>query len=549
MPANSKNRAPRPHATAADLLRQRLQGLPPAARRLLEEAGRAVNARRADVADASLARARANAGDHPEVLRMLGVTRHLQGRRDEALDLLRRALELMPGDPLVLMNLGVTLRVQGELAASEDTLQSACSAAPWLASAWYNLGTTLAADVRPADAERAYAQAIACDPNHVDAHLGRADALRSLGDIDGAASECRHAIGLSPRALRAWSKLANLKTIEFSAAEIAQMQRLLGESTLRPEDRASLGFALAKAFDDAGRDAEAEAMLMQANACKRRLESWDADAFHRKVEATARAFATLPPSASPPDLGHEVIFVVSMPRSGSTLVEQILASHPEVEGAGEISDLARVLDEESTRRDAEFPDWAPQASPEDWRRMGEAYLARTARWRAKRPRFTDKSLDTWLHAGAAMAMLPGAHFVNVRRDPLETCLSVFRQLFGRGHGYSYDPKELARFWRDYDRLARQWQTMQPDRLHDFTYERLLADPEAEIRALLACCNLPHADACLRFHETERDVRTPSSGQVRQPLRRDTARASRYPVLAATFRRLLPGAEPAGAEGS
>ena len=242
-------------------------------------------------------------------------------------------------------------------------------------------------------------------------------------------------------------------------------------------DRVVLGFALAKALEDQGRYSEAFTVLSAANSIKRRHVQWDAHAVQRAHRRHHEAFARPPASASPPELGREVIFIVSLPRSGSTLTEQILASHPDVEGASELPDLGNVLEEESRRTGLEFPDWVPRATPEDWRRLGEAYLARTARFRRERGRFTDKALSNWRLIGAAMAMLPGARFVNCRRDPVETCLACFRKVFTNGQAFTYDLSDLAAYWRDYDRMMRFWNARYPHAVRDQVYEKLLADPE------------------------------------------------------------------------
>ncbi|MEO8460859.1 MAG: sulfotransferase, partial [Dokdonella sp.] len=237
--------------------------------------------------------------------------------------------------------------------------------------------------------------------------------------------------------------------------------------------------------------------------------------------------------------GDEVIFIVSLPRSGSTLTEQILASHPEVEGGNELPDLQRILEAESRRRRKPFPVWVGEATPADWQRMGEEYLARTARWREKRPRFTDKLPRNWLQAGAALAMLPAARIVNSRRDALETCFACYRQLFAE-HGFCYDIEDMAAYWHDYDRVCRKWAADFPDRFRDQHYEALLADPEGNTRELLAFCGLEFDPACLRFYETEREVHTPSAAQVREPLRKDTARSDRYGARLDPLRAALAG---------
>lgn len=527
----------KPRARAAGNGR-RIGALPARMQRLLREAQRALDARRPARAQTLLLRAQPACADHPEFLRLLGLVRHRQKRYADALHAFRRALALAPAEPLLLTHLGATLRASGELAAAESVLRLASRLAPDLADAWHHLGRLLSADARAAEAADAHARAVRCDPRHLDARLAHADCLRTQGLIAEAAAGYRALLKRAPRQVRAWSRLANLKTVRFDAGETAALETLRDDPALSADERIAAGFACAKAFEDAERYADACAAIVDANAARRRTLHWDAHAFSRRVDAIAAAFAAMPASAAPADLGREVVFIVSMPRSGSTLTEQILSSHAQVEGAGELPTLVDVLREESRRRGAAFPAWVARARRDDWHRLGETYLERTARWRGARARFTDKALANWLYVGAIRAMLPGARFVNVRRDALETCLSCFRQGFLRGHHYTYDIGELARFRRDYERLTRLWRERHPQHVHDFVYEDLLADPERAIRGLLAFCGLPFDAACLRFHENRRGVRTLSSAQVREPLRRDTARAHRYAALNAPMRAAL-----------
>jgi hypothetical protein len=206
-----------------------------------------------------------------------------------------------------------------------------------------------------------------------------------------------------------------------------------------------------------------------------------------------------------PEFGREAIFIVSIPRSGSTLVEQILASHPQVEGANEIKDMSQVIDAETHRRRSAFPLWATDATPEDWRRLGREYLERTASWRQTKPRFADKSLVTWYLVGAALAMLPAARVVIVRRDPLETCLACVRQCFTEKVGFTCDLDEMADYCIDFLRLTRFWLDRYPGRVFDLPYESLVAEPEPMTRRLLDFCGLPFDPACLDFHQTSRAV--------------------------------------------
>ena len=252
--------------------------------------------------------------------------------------------------------------------------------------------------------------------------------------------------------------------------------------------------------------------------------------FSERTDATLAAF-TPPPRGAPTRQGHDVIFVVSLPRSGSTLTEQILASHSQVSGAGERNDLHAIIEEESQRRGSALAGWAREATPQDWDRLGKQYLERAQGWRGNTPRFADKMLGNWRFAGAIFAMLPEAKMVVCRRDPVETGFSCFRQLFAEDcHGYSYDLADMGAYWRDFDRMCRRWSELYPGRIYDMVYEDLQADQEGKTRELLAFCGLEFEPACLRFHETQRNIKTISSAQVREPLRRDTAQAPKYAAL-------------------
>jgi hypothetical protein len=306
------------------------------------------------------------------------------------------------------------------------------------------------------------------------------------------------------------------------------LHTLFRQPGAQPDARVAIGFALAKALEDQDNYAAAFDVLRDANTLKRNHVSWSASAERAQIDAIMAAFRTPAPTPLDPTLGQEVIFIVSLPRSGSTLTEQILASHHDVEGANEITDLPQVIEDESRRRGQPFPQWVTAATAEDWARLGRDYLQRTQRWREKRSRFTDKNLVTWELVGAIARMLPGARIVNSRRDSLETCYACYRQLFSNGAHFSYDLDDMVSYYADYVRLMRYWQDALPRKIFDHVYENLLTDTEAQIRRLLDFCALSFDPACLAFHETSRTVlSTASAAQVRQPLRIDTPRNMRY----------------------
>ncbi|MGA9421287.1 MAG: sulfotransferase, partial [Rhodanobacteraceae bacterium] len=482
------NRTPSAAPAAGLITQGRMAGLSRRAADLLGKAGHAIDRRDLENADKMLAAALALAPEHPEVLRLLGVGYLLTGRHADAVATLRRALKLRPDDPLVLNNLGSALRDGGDSDGAVAMFRAACARAPTLAAAWFNLGNTLKGDANTQESCDAFARALELAPEHLAARVNYANVLRALGRIDEALANYREVLRRCPTDAKAWLGLTNIKTIDLSPEETSQLQRCHAQLAVNHDGRAMIGFALATALEHQGRFAEAFEVLTHANADRAREVPWDATEFSASIDAIAGAFPEIGESAGGA-LGEEVIFVVSLPRSGSTLTEQIISSHPEVEGAGELGDLGTLIERESTRRGMPFPQWIADTGVADWQRLGRIYLERTQRWRRTRPRFTDKALANWQYIGAAARMLPGARFVDCRRDPVETCLSCYRQWFGHGQGFTYDLNAMAAYWHDYRRLMHHWKQLWPARIHLQQYEALLADPESQVRALLAACGL------------------------------------------------------------
>ena len=461
-----------------------------------------------------------------EVLRLLGMAQNALGQTADAIVALRQAVRLDPANALAFNGLGSALGRLGDKAAAAQAFARACALAPQVAQFQFNLGKALSEDARPDQALEPLQKAVALAQDDLRAHYLLAQTERVTGHTDSAARRYRRLLQGHPQRAEAWLGLAGLQRLRFSGEDVAAMEGTL-HGALNDDDAISIRFALARGYEDLQRYPAAFAMYREANAQAHTHFAWDAGHFSRRVDEFLDA-ANAPVTASAGGQGEEVIFIVSMPRSGSSLTEQILASHPQVDGAGELQDLPAILHAESERRSGLFPGWFAKASAQDWQRLGQQYLQRTARWREQRPRFTDKLPDNWRFVGAVLAMLPAARVVVCRRDPVETSLACFRQLFARGgQAFSYDLDDIASYWRDFDRAAQHWQAAYPDRVYTQSYEALVADPEAQIRALLQFCGLPFDPACLSFHETRRNVSTASATQVREPLRRDTARAGRY----------------------
>jgi tetratricopeptide (TPR) repeat protein len=518
------------------IAKTRLDGLTPQAVRYVIATANALDLGRVDEAERHIMGVMALNPDHPEVLRLLAGIQNLRGDKGGAIQTMRRAVALRPNDALYHNTLGAVLGENTDLDAAIECLRRACELQPELPSPWYNLGLLLMRCVRPEESVEALRRAVALQPDHAHARVMLGEMLRASGHFEEAGAEYRRVIAQKPDAGTAWWGLADLKTGKLGDADIEAIRRAMQRPNAGDDDLIAMGFALAKALDDQKHYAESLAVLAQTHARARSRRQWNAAEASSRIDAIMAA-STPPPAGSPEPIGGEVIFIASLPRSGSTLTEQILASHSQVVGPGELSELPQVLSEESRRRKQLFPHWVKALKPADWQRLGNRYLERTDHWRKQAPHFTDKLPNNWQYVGAIMAMLPGARVVIVRRDPLETCLACYRQFLANNE-YTRTFADVAANWRDFDRATRHWLALFPGRVYENVYEDLVADPQTKIRELLEFCKLPFEQGCIDFHKTERDVHTPSAAQVREPIRRDTARAPRYGALLDPLRAAL-----------
>jgi tetratricopeptide (TPR) repeat protein len=361
-------------------------------------------------------------------------------------------------------------------------------------------------------------------PNSPKAWMSYGHTLRALGDSAKSIAAYRRGIDMLPTLGEAWWSLANLKTFRFTAEDMARMEAALSAQRLSNEDRFHLHFALAKALEDDGRYAESWDHYEKGNALRREEVDYDADETHAQRERT-RALFTPAFFAERKGWGHDApdpIFIVGLPRSGSTLLEQILSSHSQVEGTMELPDIiamARRLGGKKRKDDVRlYPEVLANLSRDDIRALGEEYIDRTrVQRKTDKPFFIDKMPNNFAHAGFIQLILPNARIVDARRHPLACCLSNFKQHFARGQNFTYSLSDLGRFYADYVALMAHFDALLPGRIHRVFYERMVADAEGETRRLLAYCGLPFEERCLRFYESGRTVRTASSEQVRQPI--------------------------------
>lgn len=518
----------------------RLGALPPGVRRLIERAGALLAGADPRAARSLLARALEAVPGQPDALRLLALWRARTAGVAAARDDFEKALKAAPDDVLVYWQYAHLREAAGEIAAALALREHAVARLPGSPAAWTDLGEHR---FRHQSVEAALApleRAVALAPEFAPALFKLGSAYIACGRIDAGAGMLRRALRCEPAFGAAWLGLVDAKTVTLAPHELAQMRHLLDDAgAIDAGERTAIEFALAMACERAGEYNEAWQRTLRANARrKHELRPWSREDFLERERRAAAVFAA--PHACAPDatLGAEVVFIVGMPRSGTTLVEQILASHPAVCGAGELAALPQVLTEESSRRRQRYPDWVPAASADDWARMGRRYLELTAAVRDGARVATDKLPVNWRALGAIRAMLPGAPVVVCRRDPLENCWSCFKQYFGRGWEYTYDIGDLAAFWKAFDRAAAYWGARDPHRIREQYYEALTTNSEAEMRALLAHCGLPWDAACLQFAKTRRSVRTLSAAQVREPMHPHRDLAARYGRLLDPLREAL-----------
>lgn len=459
------------------------------------------------------------------------VAAKLEQYRDTVV-LLKQALVLAPDFDAARVDLG---HAQIELQKFDDaiaTMQEAIRRDPQSFPARLGLANAFARGHRTDEAAGAYEQAIKCRPEAAAGYLGLGNVLRTLGEHDRSVAAYRKGIAAKPGAAEIYWSLSNLKTFRFDDGEIAAMQALLESDDLSDADTVHLSFALGKALEDAGDYAAAFGYFDRGNRLRRREEYYD-PVHTETIGDRIRAVFTAEFLAAKAGLGYRdlrPIFIVGLPRSGSTLLEQILSSHADVEATYELPEggrLARYVDRHGLGRE-QYPE-AMAAAPDTFlAELGAWYDDETKRHRSGAPYFIDKMPNNFANVGLLALALPEAIFIDARRDPLDTCCSCYKQLFARGQSFTYDLEELGLYYLEYRRMMDHWHAVLPGRVLEIRYEDVVRDLETQLRRMLGHCGLVWDAACLDFHNTKRPVRTASSEQVRQPIYGDSVGiAARY----------------------
>ncbi|MEI9929607.1 MAG: sulfotransferase [Rhizomicrobium sp.] len=465
--------------------------------------------------------------EHPTdvaAMRMLAETGSRVAAYDDAEKLLERALELAPGFTAARHNYAAVLHRQMKSEAALTQVDILLKEEPNNSGYLALRASVLARIGEHKDAIQSYETLLRRDPSQPKAWMSYGHTLKTVGRQDESIKAYRKSIALLPNLGESYWSLANLKTFRFTRDDAAAMRAQLERTDILEEDRFHLHFALGKALEDDGAYEDSFAHYAKGNALRRKSIKYDADVLSENVQ---RARAVFTPDffharATSGSVRRDPIFVVGLPRAGSTLIEQILSSHSQIEGTMELPDIAVIVRDLEPRRKrserTDYPENLLDLEPELFAQMGEEYLRRAAIQRKlKKAYFIDKMPNNFQHIGFIQLILPNAKIIDARRHPLGCCLSNFKQHFARGQTFSYDLTDLGRYYRDYADLMTHFDAVLPGRIHRVFYERMVANPEAEIRALLAYCELPFEESCLRFYENDRAVRTASSEQVRQPI--------------------------------
>ncbi len=420
--------------------------------------------------------------------------------------------------PTITWALLFKLLVPDEAVASYN---KALAIKPDYAEAHSNLGNALKDLGKLDEAVASYNKALAIKPDYAEAYSNLGNALQSLGKLDDAVASYHKALAIKPDYAEAHRHLARVKKYSENDEDIRSMEQNYANLEINDEQRMHLAFGLGKAFEDLQQYEKAFDFFVEGNTLRRKAYRYSVDddaVFFNKIKKAlntsffAKHQHTGYKGERPP------IFILGMPRSGTTLVEQILASHPQVHGAGELETLRQIiLNDFDKGNGVDFPESTKQADGADFECAGIKYT-RDSRKRSLDSQFvTDKMPDNFKYIGLIKLMLPDAKVIHCRRDPADTCLSIFKNYFIKQHKYSHDLRELGRYYNLYRDLMEHWHSVIPGFIHDIQYENMVTDQVGQTRALLKYCGLEWNDACLEFHKTDRPVATASAAQVRRPI--------------------------------
>jgi len=478
---------------------------------------------RYEEAEAELLSALKNNAENIDAMRFLAMVYHDQNKKLlDAEALLRRAISIAPDFHQALANLGRVLVDNNKFQEAIEIYERLVGLKPNDDDAWAGYGRALAQAGRVREAEEVYRKSLAIEPQAPGIHMARAHMLKTLGDQPGALEAYRKSIQYNPALGESYWSMANLKVFQFADDEVRAMERQLASDDLQEEPRIHFLFALGKAYEDRQDYRQAWQHYHEGNQLKRSNVIYDPVENEQHLRRIRDVYSKELLQANE-GAGHaapDPIFIVGLPRTGSTLVEQILASHSQVEGTAELPNLGAIANGTGKYRPdgLAYPDTLATLTQRDFASYGREYLRQVARHRVLgTPFFIDKMPNNFIHVGWIKLILPNAKIINTRRHPMDSLLGVYKQLFAKGQDFTYDMLELAEFYRCYVEMMAHWGEVLPGQVLDVHYEDTVTNFEAQVRKILEFCGLEFEESCLRYYETRRAVKTASSEQVRQPI--------------------------------
>ncbi len=434
--------------------------------------------------------------------------------------LLRKVLALQPTSPMANSNLAALLSEEDQFEEANSLYIKAIDLDPENSQWACNLGQCYLKQGNEEQALQTFQKVLKLDPTNIVALINCGDINKTLGNQDVAIEAYRQGIAHHPSVGEFYWSLSEIKTLKFNDEDINEMERQL-EGELPEESAISFCFALGKAYEAQKNFDKAFRYLKRGNDNKRELVRYDPqeteDLANRIVETFTREFFDVRKGWGYQD--RSPIFILGLPRSGSTLVEQILVSHTQVEGTRELANIPQTAQKIGHSKDntLKYPAKLEALDADVFRQFGQAYISETTHLRSGLPHFTDKMPNNFFHIGLIHLILPNATIIDARRHPLDTCFSTWKQMFAKGQTFSYSLSDIGHYYRQYMRIMTHWDDVLPGKVLHVQYEDVVTDAETQARRMLAHCDLDWEEAVLRFYETERAVRTASSEQVRQPI--------------------------------
>jgi len=463
---------------------------------------------------------------HSDSLHLLGLIASQGGRHDIAVQLIGQAIRLGKHNAFYYCNMGSALRAQDRIGDAMAHFERALALKPDYADAHNNLGNLLAEQGNPDAAAVHYGRALANNPDHAEAHNNLGNVLKEQGKFEDALRHYGRAIAVRPDYAEVHYNRAEIKTFHRGDADLAALEALARKDDLAVDKRPHVHFALAKALEDSGDYLRAFAHLRQGNALKRAQINYDEKSVVQLFQRTFNVFdrALFDRFQGEGDPSSAPVFVLGMPRSGSTLIEQILASHPQIHGAGERTDLETAVSAvlNAGGQSSQYPECVPALDGAALKRIGQGYLTRLPALADGKVHIVDKSPGNFLKIGLIRMILPNARIIHTTRHPIDTCVSCYSKLFTSGQYFSYDLGELGRYYRCYRELMAHWRSvLPPGTMLDVSYEEVVDDLEGQARRMIDYCGLRWDDRCLSFDKTNRTINTASAVQVRKPLFRSS----------------------------